>query len=67
MTDRISPSASGYTEPLNVLDEIRWVSTEAARLAREGGDVDRRAAYFARKAHLNAELARIAGDEQGQP
>ena len=50
---------------LNLMDEIRWVSTEAARLAREGGDVDEREAYGERKQRLLDELARIAGDAGG--
>jgi hypothetical protein len=45
------------------MDETRWVSREAVALAREGGDVDRRARFFARKARLMAELARIASTE----
>ena len=49
-------------EPFNVMDETRWVSREAARLMREGGDPDERATYFARKARLMLELARLSGD-----
>lgn len=43
-------------EPFDLFDEIRAVSAEALRLAREGGSVEERAAFDERKARVIAEL-----------
>ena len=52
-------------QPFDLFAEIRAVSAEAARLAREGGTVEEREEHHARKQAVLDELERRASGGQG--
>ena len=58
---------SGQGEGFDLFDEIRAVSAEALRLARDGGSVDERAAFHERKARALAAIEAAAAQPTSEP